>query len=918
MAIKRMLIDTTQEEETRVVIMNGDTLDVIEYDNERNKQTKGNIYLGRISRIEPSLQAVFVDYGANRHGFLSFSEVHPDYYLLSNKERERLNDLILQNHTTETDEEGNILPKKPLHPSSVYDIYNALKPNQPLIVQVVKEERGNKGAALTTIISISGRYCVFMPNTHNNSGVSRKITNNQDRQRIREILDSMELPFGVSTIIRTAGEERSKLEIMRDMKYLVKLWATICEDSKKKKQIGLIYEEANLIRRAIRDLYTRDIEEILVEGEKGFEQARNFMKVITPSHSKKILEYKNESLPLFHRYQVERQLSAIADPIVQLPSGGSIVISPTEALVAIDVNSGRATKANSVEETALQTNLEATHEIMRQLQLKNLAGLIVIDFIDMLNPNNQKVIEQTVKKLIKEDNAKIQSSKISRFGLLELSRQRLRPSIFETHSEICPHCSGTGYMRSTSSSSLHIIRAIEEEAIRGISQHLRVSASQEAVLYILNEKRSYIADMEETFNITIHLDIDSTKKLDEYTFDRQDSNESDSTDNNEHPTNTFKAQNYLDNNPSTNASKQIKSFKEKNIKYGSKKYNSSDSYSHVNQAKELPNNYSNNSFVSSTDQQTSLRKGRKKPDYHSSDSSNTNPSTHSTTNTDHKETTHAPTPTATATANPAIEKTDFTKKDSISVSEKNVINEIMKSLTGADKNTQTSTSISSDDLPKSDFSSSNTTFGNKNFNNKNSFKSDLFKDDGTKDELSISNDNHINEDISNLKDSTKDTNTIESASVTEPPKSETITETKKSASITENESSLTIKKVRPKKITPSKKSIKVINIEESEKLSTSEKPTDEKPTSEPLSPLKVKTRPGKISSTSISSTKKEPTGDLQQDTTDAQPLIKTKISRPKKITKPTTAITPTPTSSTNTTTAEDSTADNKEESKGTE
>ncbi|HXM71584.1 MAG TPA: ribonuclease E/G, partial [Thermoanaerobaculia bacterium] len=352
------------------------------------------------------------------------------------------------------------------NPIRQYKIQEVIKRRQILLVQVVKEERGNKGAALTTYLSLAGRYCVLMPNTPRGGGISRKITDLKDRRRLKSILEEFEIPDGMSVIVRTAGMERSKAEIKRDLEYLMRLWDEIRELTLKSTAPALIYEEANLIKRAIRDLYDRDIDEIQVEGEEGYRAAKDFMRVLTPSHAKRVHSYKDEIIPLFHRFQVEGQIDAIYSPVVQLKSGGYIVLTPTEALVSIDVNSGRATKERNIEETATRTNLEAAEEIARQVRLRDLAGLIVIDFIDMEESRNNASVERRLKEAMRADRARIQIGRISPFGLLELSRQRLQPSLEETTHSPCPRCHGTGYIRDTASTALHVLRILQEEAMK--------------------------------------------------------------------------------------------------------------------------------------------------------------------------------------------------------------------------------------------------------------------------------------------------------------------------------------------------------------------------------------------------------------------------------------------------------------------
>src|SRR5579883_217210 len=468
---KRMLIDAAHPEETRVAVLKGNRLEDFDFETATKKQLKGNIYLAKVTRVEPSLQAAFVDYGGNRHGFLAFNEIHPDYYRIPVADREAL--LEQERALAERSPEGanggergegeeletiggddiEEVPARRVRPPRPYKIQEVTKRRQIMLVQVVKEERGNKGAALTTYLSLAGRYCVLMPNTPRGGGISRKITNLKDRRRLKSILEEFEIPEGMSVIVRTAGMERSKAEIKRDLEYLMRLWDEIRTVTLQSTAPALIYEEASLIKRSIRDLYDRDIDEIQVEGEEGYRAAKEFMRMLTPSHAKRVHLYKDDLIPLFHRYQVESQIDGIHSPVVHLKSGGYIVITPTEALVSIDVNSGRATKERNIEETALRTNLEAAEEISRQVRLRDLAGLIVIDFIDMEESRNNAAVERRLKEAMRSDRARIQIGRISAFGLLELSRQRLRPSLVEATMEMCTHCGGTGWVRSIESTA---------------------------------------------------------------------------------------------------------------------------------------------------------------------------------------------------------------------------------------------------------------------------------------------------------------------------------------------------------------------------------------------------------------------------------------------------------------------------------
>ncbi len=516
---RRMLIDASHPEETRVVVIDGNRLEEFDYETASRKQLKGNIYLAKVTRVEPSLQAAFVEYGGNRHGFLAFNEIHPDYYRIPVADREKLiaeEAAIEESEETEDGENVEVvggdeleeLERRRLKLQRRYKIQEVIKRRQIILVQVVKEERGNKGAALTTYLSLPGRYCVLMPNTARGGGISRKITNPRDRKRLKSIIEGLGIPEGMAVILRTAGSERSKAEIKRDFDYLLRLWDEIRELTLRSTAPALIYEEANLIKRAIRDLYDKNIEEILVEGEEGYRVAKEFMKSLIPSHAKRVKRYEGDGLPLMQRYQVEGQLDAIHGPTVQLKSGGYIVIHQTEALVAIDVNSGRSTRERHIEETALKTNLEAADEIARQLRLRDLAGLIVIDFIDMEEARNNHAVERRFKEALRTDRARIQIGRISPFGLLEMSRQRLRPSLLEISGDTCPTCGGTGYIRSTDWTALHVLRAIEEEGLRKRAREIKVVVPDAVALYILNQKRQALAEVEARHDLNVVIDVD--------------------------------------------------------------------------------------------------------------------------------------------------------------------------------------------------------------------------------------------------------------------------------------------------------------------------------------------------------------------------------------------------------------------------
>jgi ribonuclease E len=614
---KKMLIDATHAEETRVVVVDGNKVEDFDFESENKRQLAGNIYLAKVTRVEPSLQAAFVEYGGNRHGFLAFSEIHPDYYQIPIADRaalleeERAYAQALEEEedrrsrsggrsrsasrsrsqaarsrrdpevSTETsipgmdvvdlgDSDEGLSPaftvaetpvdtpaaddhfhaeppapaeerrdadaaaaqareenveadpeiesiaeedvaeeiRQPRKPRArKYKIQEVVKVRQIMLVQVVKEERGNKGAALTTYLSLAGRYCVLMPNTARGGGISRKITNATDRKKLKDIAGEIEVPDGAGLIIRTAGAQRTKAEIKRDYEYLMRLWEQIRELTLKSIAPAKIYEEGDLIKRSIRDLYNKDIDEVFVEGEAGYRSAKDFMKMIMPSHAKNVKMYA-EPMPLFARFQVESFLSSMFNPTVQLKSGGYIVIGVTEALVAIDVNSGRATKEGSIEETALKTNLEAAEEIARQLRLRDLAGLIVIDFIDMEERKNNAAVEKKLKDKLKTDRARIQIGRISGFGLMEMSRQRLRPGMLEATTAPCSHCHGTGLVRSADSLALTILRQLEEEGTRKRSREVLLKAPIQIVNFLMNQKREHIAQIEIRYGMSVRVEAD--------------------------------------------------------------------------------------------------------------------------------------------------------------------------------------------------------------------------------------------------------------------------------------------------------------------------------------------------------------------------------------------------------------------------
>ena len=564
MATKRMLIDASHPEETRVVVLSGNQVEDFDVEVESRRQLKGNVYLAKVTRVEPSLQAAFVEYGGNRHGFLAFSEIHPDYYQIPVADREALiaeeeDAQLAAKEAEEADESHNgdvaveevgggedaiddaESVRRPVVDRRRYKIQEVIKRRQILLIQVVKEERGNKGAALTTYLSLAGRYCVLMPNTARGGGISRKIASGQDRKRLKSILADLSIPDGMAVIVRTAGDKRTKAEIKRDYEYLIRLWEQIRQKTLESIAPSLIHEEGNLIKRSIRDIYTKDIEEVVIHGEEGYRVAKDFMKLMMPSHAKRVQPYKEENIPLLQRYQVESQIDSMHYPEVTLKSGGYIVINSTEALVAVDVNSGKSTRERNIEETAYKTNLEAADEVARQLRLRDLAGLIVIDFIDMENNRNQNKVERALKDAMRKDRARIQIGRISPFGLLEMSRQRLRPSLQEIHSEPCPHCVGTGIRRSADTTALQILRVIEEEAMRKRNNEITMHVPTEVALYILNQKRDLLTKIEADFDVKVFLLNDDTLIPPDYRMDRiksdgaaaetQDASSNDSNDN---------------------------------------------------------------------------------------------------------------------------------------------------------------------------------------------------------------------------------------------------------------------------------------------------------------------------------------------------------------------------------------------------
>ena len=586
---KRMLIDATQPEETRVALVENDRLDSYDFDSALRKQIKGNIFLAKVTRVEPSLQACFVEYGGNRQGFLAFTEIHPDYYRIPVEDRQALlaeeaewqdeddseeedngdaavSDIgaaqaaaaMLDTAELQAPVETEFMPElaenaelengdngdENIDTSNVteiardntidsiggeeedvaqsrnarrigrlrrrYKIQEVIKRRQIMLVQATREERGSKGAAMTTYISLPGRYCVLMPNSPRGGGVSRKITDPQARRKMKDLLSELEVPQGMSVILRTAGMTRSRLEVKRDLEYLLRLWDEIRRETMQSEAPALIYEEADIFKRVIRDLYSGDTQEIIVAGDQGFVKVKQFMRQMVPAHAKRVLFYRDPLIPLFQRFNIEAQIADIFNPRVDLKSGGYIIINPTEALVSIDVNSGRATRERHIDDTALKTNLEAAEEIARQLRLRDLGGLVVIDFIDMESGRHNAKVERKLRESMADDRARIEIGRISGFGLLELSRQRLHPSLTETHFEVCAHCAGTGIIRTTDSAAVVVMRAIEAEAVKGRSVAIIANIPQPVAIYLLNYKREEINRIEELFGVRVSLRADET------------------------------------------------------------------------------------------------------------------------------------------------------------------------------------------------------------------------------------------------------------------------------------------------------------------------------------------------------------------------------------------------------------------------
>ncbi|GAA0771357.1 Rne/Rng family ribonuclease [Brevundimonas olei] len=531
---KTMLIDAAHAEETRVAIVDGRQVEEFDFESRARRQLRGNIYLAKVTRVEPSLQAAFVEYGGNRHGFLAFNEIHPDYYQIPVADREAImaeahddaDEDDLGRESDDADSDGKLADEERLKRRLMrrYKIQDVIKRRQILLVQVVKDERGAKGAALTTWLSLAGRYCVLMPNTGKGGGISRKITNTSDRRRLKSAAAALKVPQGMGLIIRTAGAKRTRAEIKRDYEYLLRLWETIRELTLRSNAPAMIHEEENLVRRAVRDMYDKDFDGIQVEGVEGFKQARDFMRVLMPSQAKKIHLYQG-SRPLFASNGIEEVLTQIHQPVVPLKSGGYLVINQTEALVAIDVNSGRATKERNVEATATKTNMEAAVEAARQLRLRDLAGLIVIDFIDMDEGKNNRAVEKALKDALAKDRARIQMGRISGFGLMEISRQRRRLGVIEGATEVCECCQGAGRVRSAESAALTTLRAVDIEAGKNGAGSVNLRVSTAVALYILNHKREYLQFLLEQRGLNVIIQIDDSLAQGEHSIERTETNE---------------------------------------------------------------------------------------------------------------------------------------------------------------------------------------------------------------------------------------------------------------------------------------------------------------------------------------------------------------------------------------------------------
>ncbi len=526
---KRILIDASNDQETRIASIQNDIIEDFEYEVIGKKQLRGNVYLARVSRVEPSLQAAFVEYGGNRQGFLAFSEIHPDYYRIPIEDRAKLietfsneindEDETQMNNDENVDEEiqeNKDFKKIKNKLYRNYKIQEVISKGQIILVQIVKEERGNKGAALTSYLSLAGRYCVLMPNTPKGGGISRKISVSTDRQRLKKVLEGLNLDKGMALIIRTAGSKRTKVEIKRDFQNLFSIWEDIKNKTVKSNAPNLIHDEGSIIKRAVRDMYNSDIEEILVQGEPAFKTCKSYMKSLMPSHTKKIQQYTDNNILLFQKFGIDTQLSDIFKPTVHLKSGGYLVINHTEALVAVDVNSGKATRERSIEKTAFQTNLEAAEEFARQAKLRDLSGLIVIDFIDMEDYKNRNKIEKKLKEAFIQDRARIQIGEISSFGLLELSRQRLRLSVSETTTDVCKFCGGVGRTQSFEVTSMQILREVEDILVSNHQNEISISIHSNMSAYILNNKKQNIFDIENRHGVKIIFNIDNNLTISDY------------------------------------------------------------------------------------------------------------------------------------------------------------------------------------------------------------------------------------------------------------------------------------------------------------------------------------------------------------------------------------------------------------------
>ena len=520
---KQMLIDARHPEEVRVAVVDGGKLVEMDVDTSTKKQIKGNIYLAKVIRVEPSLQAAFVDYGGHRHGFLPFSGIHPDYYQIPVADKEALKQLINQEDKDSDDMEDDValegdvevvsapasddvhIPKTSFFKK--YKIQEVIHHGQVMLVQVIKEERGNKGAALTTYLSLAGRYSVLMPNNGRGAGISRKITNVKERKNLKEIVSKLPIPEGMSVIIRTAGQEKKKTDIRRDYDYLIKTWMKIREQTLSSIAPKLIHEEGDIIKRSLRDVFTADIEDVFVEGGDTFKSVKDFVKLLLPSQAKKVTQYRGD-IPLFSKYQIESQIEVLYNNVAQLKSGGYLVIDQTEAMVTVDVNSGRAIRERDLEETALKTNLEACEELARQLRLRDLAGLVVIDFIDMMEPKNNAHIERALREALRHDRARIQMGKISGFGLMEMSRQRLHSSVLESSYVPCPCCAGKGRVRTVESCAIRMIHLLEGFGTELINKNVIVFVPEKVALYLLNNTRSSLTELEEKGKFSLRIMID--------------------------------------------------------------------------------------------------------------------------------------------------------------------------------------------------------------------------------------------------------------------------------------------------------------------------------------------------------------------------------------------------------------------------